>query len=475
MAKTIQFLKKAGAQLFLFLIAPKSKNEDKKRREYILNILLLSMSVLTLIIFSVVAYNFFTLGPDNGNRGFSPIVCLIIFLFFSGLLALSRKGFSILSACLFIIVFMVPVTNMLYKWGADVPEGWLLFALLIVMSGILVNSLFAYIITGLISVILIGLAYYQINITAPNLLWKNELSTVSDGVVAAVTCLIIAIVSWLANRETEKSLKRARHSEAELKKERDQLEIKIEERTRDLKKAQIDRVIQLYRFAEFGRLSSGFFHDLANPLTAVSLSLGQIRDSEKVELTEAKESLQCAISAAKRMENFITAIRKQIKNQGEEKNFSLTEEITEVIGILSYKASKAHVQMDFQTSHDEFLFGDPVKFCHIITNVISNAIDSYDQKNIANKKVDIKLFKKDKSINLSIEDHGCGIAPEKIERIFDSFYSTKQEGLDKGMGIGLSSSKSIMEKYFEGQIEIKSKVGEGSIFTLKFPIKQNAN
>ena len=94
--------------------------------------------------------------------------------------------------------------------------------------------------------------------------------------VTIVILEIIVLVSWLSNKEIEKALKRAKRSEIALKKERDGLEIEVERRTEELKKAQLEKLTIFYRFSNYGRIAAGLFHDIANPLTQVSLSLSRI-------------------------------------------------------------------------------------------------------------------------------------------------------------------------------------------------------
>ena len=103
---------------------------------------------------------------------------------------------------------------------------------------------------------------------------------------------ILATVAWLSNTEIEKALHRALGSERDLAKERDSLEIKVAERTQELQQAQTEQLIQQYRFIAFGRIAAGLFHDLASPLTSVSLNLENIREeSESDSVMEARRGV----------------------------------------------------------------------------------------------------------------------------------------------------------------------------------------
>ncbi|OGF22790.1 hypothetical protein A2Y83_03985 [Candidatus Falkowbacteria bacterium RBG_13_39_14] len=399
-----------------------------------------------------------------------PFLSLIVLFFFLGLYLAVRKKYLIISFYSFIAVLFFTVTYGAYIWGVNLPAALLAYALVIIIGTILIGTGFGIIATTTISSIIILLGFLQIhNVVIPNLYWKNEVMKKGDLLVYILMLGVIMVVSWLSNREIEKSLKRARRSEAELKKERDMLEIKVEERTRELKKMQMEKIAQLYRHAEFGRLASGLFHDLMSPLTAVSLSLEEIKKSTGAEneIAGVKSYLAQAIEVARKMENFIIAIRKQISHKESKDVFSLTEEIIQVIQILSYKARKKSVELEFSGIDNIENYGDRVKFSQIIINLISNAIDAYESLDKEGKVVGIRLSEKEGNICLEIEDKGCGIERCDKNRIFDPFFTTK--GFEKGTGIGLSTTKGMIENDFGGTIEVESEKGRGAKFIVRMP------
>lgn len=107
--------------------------------------------------------------------------------------------------------------------------------------------------------------------------------------------------------------KRAHASEQALKEEKDLLEIKVEERTAELKRSQAENISQFSRFAEIGRLSSGLFHDLIGPLASVAMNLSGLEGSVHADMNEIKDQVDRAIKASRRMDTFIGAVRKQIR------------------------------------------------------------------------------------------------------------------------------------------------------------------
>lgn len=454
--------------LFINLSKPKSSSEDSRRKEFILNILLLGTLALTAMMSLISLINL--IRTRSLYNGLPVIMIFSVFLLFLLIYTASRFKHNRFAAFSFVCVYYVPTIYTAYRWGIEVPEVLLLNVLIIVMSGVLVGTGFSFFTTLLSSSIFFGLTYLSNNkIISPDSAWKSQNLNAGDVMVLAITLFIIAIVSWLSNREIERSLKRARKSERELKKERDQLEIKVEERTKELNKAQIEKMTQLYRFAEFGRLSSGIFHDLINPMTALSLNLERLKAIEKKEVTDAQVYLEHAFAATKRMEDFIIAIRKQIQKEETKKNFSITEEIIQTMQILNYRSSNAKVDIIFSPTTDNIeIYGDSVRFSQIILNLISNAIDSYDNLDKKEKRVLVSLKQTKDLIMITIKDSGCGIEAENISKIFDPFYSTKH-GFDKGMGIGMSSTKNIIEKTFNGTITVESEPGKGSTFEVLLP------
>lgn len=462
-----------GAEAYRLLIQPKSKDKDKARREAILNVLLVGAIMVAVLAFlhNLILYY------SNFSQSYAMPPFQTFFLLLSPifLLMLSRKNKFTAAAYIFIgLIFLIP-TYTVAKWGADVPQALLTFSMLIVIAGILINTRFAFLMTGLSGTILITSAILQKgHILAVNSSWKNQQSTVGDSILFATTLLIIAVVSWLFNRESEMALRRARVSEAALKRERDSLEVKVEERTKELKEAQMEKMAQLYRFAEIGRFTAGLFHDLVNPLNLVSLNLEKMSDNNRrgkeKELVNTKVLLERAIEGTKKLESFIVAARNQLQNQDMVQDFNLVDEIKEVIGAINYLAQKSHVKLVFKEPFFKAqLRGNPVLFYRLMTNLLMNSIESYDseKKNSSREEVEISLLDHEDSLKLTIQDWGRGISKNNLEKVFEPFFSTKSHKFS--LGIGLSICKEIVENSFKGGVNIESSVNKGTKVVVYFP------
>jgi signal transduction histidine kinase len=460
---------------FKRFITARTTNKDVARKTFILNILLLSLIFLAAVAFFRNCLLAFTSG--NLYHSLTPPITFAFLVFLLFLFFLSKKGRITISAIIFISFLFLSAFYTTIQWGADVPQAWLMFALIIVMSGILISTRVAFVVTLVIAAGMIGISYLQLNhIISPALDWKKEQYSLSDTIVRLVTIGVIAAVSWLSNREIEKSLHRARISEKALIQERDLLEIKVEERTKALKQAQLEKITQLYRFAEIGRLSSSLFHDLVTPLSLVSLNLEKLKHNKGKENIETMQHLvKRAINGTKYLEAFVLAVRKQLQNQETRKTFSVEKEIKQVTQMLLHKAKSMKIKIILNIQKDIKLYGNQVKFSQLMTNLLLNAIDSYENVVLENKtySVYVHVYTSRDAVMITIKDEGKGIVKENIKKIFQPFFTTKP--VEKGTGIGLSISRDIVEKSFMGKIMVRSTKADGTIFTVMLPLLKKSD
>lgn len=115
---------------------------------------------------------------------------------------------------------------------------------------------------------------------------------------------------------------------------------------------------------------------------------------------------------------------------------------------------------------DKQVLADPRRLMQVLANLIGNGV-KYSQAPI---KITVRMETSDKRVRISVSDNGAGIAPDKLDKIFDKYYRTEEgKNKAKGLGLGLYLAREIIKKH-RGQIEVESKVGEGSTFTIYLPI-----
>lgn len=231
-----------------------------------------------------------------------------------------------------------------------------------------------------------------------------------------------------------------------------------------------NRFREVYRFVEFGRLASGFFHDLLSPLTVMLLHLETLGTAMRHDLSSASEALDRARHAAKRMEYFIRAMRKQVEYRDARELFSLAGAVHEVVELLDYRARSIHVRLEPRVKDLVVHYGNPFRFHQVVLNLVSNALDACEQAGLreGGGGVRVTLAAEGKDALLIVEDSGVGIPASLEKKIFNPFFTTKQSR--GGTGMGLSITKEIVEQEFHGTIDVRGKEGRGAVFTVRFPV-----
>ncbi|GEM_PF-2065659 len=137
-------------------------------------------------------------------------------------------------------------------------------------------------------------------------------------------------------------------------------------------------------------------------------------------------------------------------------------------------ALKEDAVLEFHNQAEEYLFfyADKTRVQQVLVNLFTNALRYNDS---AHKRIDITLEKRDDYLTIAVSDNGIGISKEHLQKIFNRFYqvdvtATRRSG---GTGLGLSICEGIMEAH-GGKIEVTSIPGEGSTFTLYFPLREGS-
>lgn len=441
--------------------------EERKRKLSLLKIILLGINLLAL---AAVIVNIFV----TASQSFiSEILPTIIFVTFFFLYMLAKRGFLVLPALVLVSSLSLLALYFGYRWGIIIPTNWTLTVLSIVIAGVLLSSQFAIVLALFHVFISLLLAYLQSGGKIQFETWDAS-PTLGSVTVASTIVGVIVLISWLSNREIEKALARAHKSEENLKKERDSLEIKVEERAREIQRIQSEKVMQVYRFADFGKLATGLIHDLANPLNTILLNLDSLKQEsthpKEYKIKEAQYLLRDTIDGAQKMEKFVRDTKLQIRGQQSTSYFNVAFEIDCVLAEISKKAKEAKVRSDFLERKMVHTWGNSFRFHQLAVNLISNAIDAYSNvKRRKNRLVEVKTYRVKNNIFLEVKDYGSGISKKNLDCIFDPFFTTKSN--DNGMGIGLSICKDIAEKDFSGKISVESQLQKGSTFTVEFPFQ----
>lgn len=247
--------------------------------------------------------------------------------------------------------------------------------------------------------------------------------------------------------ELKQKLDSVLKKEKELSIQRDFLAKQVDEKTRDLIKAE--------KFTVIGELAARLAHDLRNPLSVVKNTMDIMRAKPSMRIEEKLQHFGRFDRAVQRMTHQIDDVLNFVKR---------SDLILQTVSIQSVFDGAIHGMMipsDVQIvkpATDIQINCDVRKVEAVFSNLLSNAIQSMDEKG----SIKIRLLDLGNVIQIEIEDSGPGIPAEVLPRIFDPLFTTKQTGT----GLGLSICKSIVEQH-GGTITVKSSMP--TIFVIRLP------
>jgi signal transduction histidine kinase len=230
-----------------------------------------------------------------------------------------------------------------------------------------------------------------------------------------------------------------------------------------------DRLVELQedvkkkeRQAVFGRVAVGLVHDLSHPIQNIGNScklIVKMFDDQEYRET-FRRTVDRELSEVKRMMDDLRNIAKPIPL--EKFPLDVNRAITELVESMQTTAERAGLTLDTELVFGPlYIEGDLFALNRVYRNLVTNAF----QATSPGGRVLIRTMRQDDHAIIEIADSGCGIAPDRLENIFEDFVTTKRRGL----GLGLAISKKIVEQ-LDGNITVTSAVGRGTTFTLRFAI-----
>lgn len=252
------------------------------------------------------------------------------------------------------------------------------------------------------------------------------------------------------------------------------LELKVEQRTRELRLAEAEAA-RGEKLASVGQLAAGIAHELNNPLTGV-LTFTSLLRKKLPDSSQDAEDLDLVIRETKRCASIIRRLldfaREKVPVKG---FFNLNQLIEETVRLVEHPALLKKIEILMQLDADlPQIWGDADLIKQVMLNMIVNAEQAIEgqgsiivesRRHIAPAtKTGIEALP---MVEIAIKDTGCGIPEANLQRIFDPFFTSKEVG--RGTGLGLSVSYGIIKAH-EGQIKVESTVGAGTTFRIYLPI-----
>ena len=203
-------------------------------------------------------------------------------------------------------------------------------------------------------------------------------------------------------------------------------------------------------------LAGSIAHETRNPLSAIKGCCDIIKSN----LDEAAEYLDLISVSSSRGLSMVDMILQNIRDEEIDKskflNLSIASVVESAIKEFAFESEDQKELVNFDLESDFIFKGDETLMIFVLFNLLKNSLYY---------KAKINIWLDDDKKCLYFKDNGVGISTDKLESIFDSFFTSSKKG---GTGLGLPFCKRVM-KAFDGDISCKSKEGEGAEFCLKFP------
>ena len=225
------------------------------------------------------------------------------------------------------------------------------------------------------------------------------------------------------------------------------------------------------RLSTLGEMATGLAHELGQPLTVIAnYANGSIRrlHSGNLSQDELKDMLERISAQARRGGSIIRGLESLVR-KGEAKRVSIdiNESILEIVDLteVDAKRHKATTHLELKANLPAVL-ADPTQVQQVILNLVQNACEACEQVPVSQRVVTVHTaWAGEDELEITVSDSGPGVASELSDRLFEPFFTTKQ----KGMGMGLAISRSIVEAH-HGKLWSTSNPESGASFHFTLPI-----
>lgn len=273
-----------------------------------------------------------------------------------------------------------------------------------------------------------------------------------------------------------------------LKKRSRELEAKVEERTLELKQAQV-QLIHASKLASLGEMVAGIAHEINNPvgfiqgnLDYMKQTIGDIRsagiqnDIQPV-LQDLSESVDVSLSGTRRIKSIVDQLRNFSKfQQSDFKDIRIHPELDTVLDLFFKQHPEIKIEKTFDPALDNLMLSciaEEINLCwyNILINAVQ-AIHDAEEDHVIPKGSGMIMIStlrvSPDSIRVIVQDNGIGMNKDVQAKIFDPFFTTRRIGM--GRGLGLTETYGIIQKH-RGTIDLTSEPGKGTAFRVTLPVK----
>jgi sigma-B regulation protein RsbU (phosphoserine phosphatase) len=236
------------------------------------------------------------------------------------------------------------------------------------------------------------------------------------------------------------------------------------------KKKMEEQLFQTSKLANIGKLTAGIAHEIGNPLASIFSLVQELRALK----FNTKKDISFTVESLNTINNHIERIAKIVRSLGDfarvhtsGKTMSdISEILDRTLSLVKYDKRFKHIEFNKYADGIPELLVNADQIQQVFLNLILNSLDAMPDGG----RLDIRMQANDGFVEIQFRDTGTGIDPSIVDKIFDPFFTTKP--LSRGTGLGLNICSTIIKGY-NGIISVESKKGEGTVFLIKLPIKEN--
>ena len=212
-------------------------------------------------------------------------------------------------------------------------------------------------------------------------------------------------------------------------------------------------LLEQSKLAQMGEMIGNIAHQWRQPLGEINAILMKLEgDYQNKQLNAQKldTTLQQIENVTEYMSDTIENFSNYINKNKYHTEFSITDALNKALALIDTEIQKNGIQLDLQCKEDSLLKGVEGEFIQVVMVILQNAKDALKEEK--EKHIDIHLYKEEDQTILTIYNNGKAIQKENMSAIFEPYFTTKFKS--KGTGIGLYIAKMIIEKEFQGSLEV---------------------
>lgn len=234
-------------------------------------------------------------------------------------------------------------------------------------------------------------------------------------------------------------------------------------------------IAQQSKMAAMGEMIENIAHQWRQPLSTISTISSAIKlqyEYSDMDKNEVIKSMETIFNTTQYFSETIDDFRNFLNSKNDMEDFALKNVFEKVFALVELQLHSKNIEI-IKNIDDSTIFGSKNEFMQVIINIINNSKDEFEKSSSKHKYIFIDVKKSKNKVLVKIKDNAGGIKTQDIDKIFEPYFTTKDEL--KGTGIGLYMSKQIIEKHMDGKIDVSNQhyiyndiECRGAIFEMSF-------